>query len=138
MNSVKHIGDVVCAIIERNGRILIAQRSPGKSLAFKWEFPGGKVEEGECAPEALRRELREELGITVAVHRPLTPVLYAYESFSLRLLPFLCEIESGEPVLHEHCALAWVMPEMIGSYDFPSADIPILAEYLLIRSGRSA
>jgi len=133
MAPVHHIGDVVCAIIERNGRFLIAQRPEGKSLALKWEFPGGKINDGESAISALHRELHEELGITVTVGRQLTPVFYAYDAFSLRLVPFLCSLASGEPVLHEHRALAWITPEMIGAYDFPEADLPVLEEYRMFR-----
>ncbi|MBN1279787.1 MAG: (deoxy)nucleoside triphosphate pyrophosphohydrolase [Chlorobiaceae bacterium] len=129
MHSPVHIGDVVCAIIERQGSFLIAQRPKGKSLACKWEFPGGKVECGESALDALHRELREELGIAVMVSGALTPVFHMYPDFSLRLLPFLCTISAGEPVLHEHRAIAWITLEMIGGYDFPEADLPVLDEY---------
>ncbi|MBM3423754.1 MAG: (deoxy)nucleoside triphosphate pyrophosphohydrolase [Chlorobi bacterium] len=130
-----HIGDVVCAIIERDGSFLVAQRPEGKSLAFKWEFPGGKVEEGEPVLEALHREIREELGISVTVSAPLTPVFHAYTDFSLRLLPFLCVIRSGEPAAHEHHAIAWITLNTIGDYDFPEADLPVLDEYRRIRTG---
>lgn len=130
-----HIGDVVCAIIERDGSFLVAQRPEGKSLALKWEFPGGKVEEGEPALEALHREIREELGITVTVSGMLKPVYHAYPDFSLRLLPFLCAIRSGEPEANEHQALAWITLNSIGDYDFPEADLPVLDEYRRIRTG---
>lgn len=134
MNPLPHIGDVVCAIIERDGAFLVTQRSAGRTLALKWEFPGGKVEEGESHAEALHRELLEELGVEVALIRPLTPVFHAYTDFSLRLVPFLCTLLSGEPVLHEHLALAWITPEMIPAYDFPEADLPVLDEYRALRA----
>ena len=134
MNPLPHIGDVVCAIIERDGAFLITQRAEGRRLALKWEFPGGKVEKGETPAEALHRELREELGVKVAITRPLTPVIHAYEDFSLRLIPFLCTLLSGEPVLHEHRALVWISPAAIDAYDFPEADLPVLDEYRIIRA----
>jgi len=134
MNPLSHIGDVVCAIIERDGAFLITQRAEGRRLALKWEFPGGKVEKGETPAEALHRELREELGVKVAITRPLTPVVHAYEDFSLRLIPFLCTLLSGEPVLHEHRALAWISPAAIDAYDFPEADLPVLDEYRIIHA----
>lgn len=130
-----HIGDVVCAIIEREGSFLVAQRPEGKPLALKWEFPGGKVEEGEPALEALHREIREELGITITVSGMLKPVFYAYPDFSLRLLTFLCTIRSGEPRPREHLALEWISLDSIGDYDFPEADLPVLDEYRRIRIG---
>lgn len=135
MQPLFHIGDVVCAIIERNGSFLIAQRPDGRSFAGKWEFPGGKVESGEPVLEALHREIREELGITITVSGTLTPVFHAYREFSLRLLPFLCSIRSGDPVPHEHQALAWITPMSIGEYDFPEADLPVLDEYRRLRTG---
>lgn len=135
MSTLHHIGDVVCAIIEHEDRFLIAQRPEGKSLALKWEFPGGKPYKGESNQEALHRELFEELGISVKVFRQLTPIFHAYEDFSLRLVPFLCSLASGEPVLYEHRALAWITLEMSGAYDFPAADLPVLEEYRRIRSG---
>ncbi|MBM3162442.1 MAG: (deoxy)nucleoside triphosphate pyrophosphohydrolase [Chlorobi bacterium] len=137
MDPVHHIGDVVCAIIERNGRFLIAQRPEGKTLACKWEFPGGKLDAGEDEPAALYRELREELDITVRIEQRLTPVFHAYETFSLRLVPFVCSLASGEPVLHEHRALAWITTGMIDAYDFPEADLPVLEEYRQFRSSRT-
>jgi len=134
MHPLPHIGDVVCAIIERDGSFLVTQRALGRSLALKWEFPGGKVEEGESHAEALRRELQEELGVGVAIKGTLTPVFHAYGDFSLRLVPFLCTLLCGEPVLREHRALAWITPEMIAAYDFPDADIPVLEEYRALRA----
>jgi 8-oxo-dGTP diphosphatase len=132
-----HIGDVVCAIIERNGRFLIARRPEGKTLALKWEFPGGKVESGESPRDALHRELAEELGIVVEILQRLSPVVYSCSDFSLRLIPYRCLIVSGEPVPVEHTALEWISVDDAVFYDFPEADIPILEEYRMLVSGES-
>ncbi|MGC8775555.1 MAG: (deoxy)nucleoside triphosphate pyrophosphohydrolase [Chlorobaculum sp.] len=124
------IGDVVCAIIERDGRFLIARRPEGKHLARKWEFPGGKVEEaGESEAAALERELQEELGVRVEIIERLIPVEYRYPDRSLRLIAFRCRIVDGVPDAGEHEELRWIEIDEAGSYDFPEADLPILAEY---------
>ena len=142
VDKVPHIGDVVCAIIERNGRFLIAQRPPGKSFASMWEFPGGKVQDNESEQTALQRELREELDVQVEILQRLTPSFHAYSDFSLRLIPYLCALKEGEPEALEHKALRWITPGEISFYDFPEADLPVLAEYLALlnkkRSDRAA
>ena len=126
---MNHIGDVVCAIIEREGQFLIAQRPKGKSLALLWEFPGGKVQPGESDRVALARELHEELLIEVEIIEALTPVTHTYPDFSLRLVPFRCRITSGTPVALEHEQLEWISIDEAGNYDFPEADTPVLVEY---------
>lgn len=129
MSTPPHIGDVVCAIIERDGRFLIARRPEGRHLERKWEFPGGKAEAGETELEALERELHEELRIRVEVIERLTPVEYTYPERSLRLIPFRCLIIDGEPEAYDHEELRWIDIDEAGEYDFPEADAPILAEY---------
>ncbi|NTU59387.1 MAG: (deoxy)nucleoside triphosphate pyrophosphohydrolase [Chlorobiaceae bacterium] len=124
-----HIGDVVCAIIECDGRFLIARRTEGRHLALKWEFPGGKVEPGESEVEALRRELFEELQVGVDVIERLTPVEYSYPDRSLRLIAFRCRIVEGSPVATDHEELRWIGIDEASSYDFPEADLPLLSEY---------
>ena len=126
-----HIGDVVCAIIECDGRFLIARRTEGRHLALKWEFPGGKVEPGESEVEALERELFEELQVRVEVIERLTPVEYSYPERSLRLIAFRCRIVDGSPVATDHEELRWISIDDASGYDFPEADLPILAEYRL-------
>jgi 8-oxo-dGTP diphosphatase len=125
------IGDVVCAIIEQDGRFLVARRPAGKHLARKWEFPGGKVEAGESEVEALDRELLEELGVRVKIIERLTPVEHSYPDRSLRLIAFRCRIVNGVPDAGEHEELRWIEIDEAFSYDFPEADLPILAEYRL-------
>jgi 8-oxo-dGTP diphosphatase len=129
-----HIGDVVCAIIERDGGFLIARRSAGRHLARRWEFPGGKVEPGESEVEALERELLEELAIRVEIVERLTSVEHSYPDRSLRLIAYRCTIVDGEPYAGEHEELRWIAIDEVCQYDFPEADLPILAEYRLKRA----
>ncbi|NTV98535.1 MAG: (deoxy)nucleoside triphosphate pyrophosphohydrolase [Chlorobiaceae bacterium] len=131
-----HIGDVVCAIIEKEGLFLVAQRPEGKMMASLWEFPGGKVHENEPEETALHRELREELGVMVKIMQRLTPCYHEYRDFSLTLIPFRCMLAEGEPQALEHSALRWISPDDIPFYSFPAADLPVLEEYLAIRSSR--
>jgi len=123
------IGEVVCAIIERDGKFLIARRPEGRHLAKKWEFPGGKVEPGEDEISALRRELREELQVEVDIIDRLTPVEHTYPDRSLRLIAWRCSLAGGEPNAGEHEELQWIGIDEAHKYDFPEADIPVLAEY---------
>jgi 8-oxo-dGTP diphosphatase len=120
---------VACAIIERDGLVLAAQRSDKMSLPLKWEFPGGKIHEGELPEECLRRELVEELGVRIIVGKSLSCVTHHYETFSVTLYPHVCSIESGEIVLHEHAAVAWLPPEQLHTLDFAEADLPVIADY---------
>ncbi|MFN0079759.1 MAG: (deoxy)nucleoside triphosphate pyrophosphohydrolase [Prosthecobacter sp.] len=119
---------VVCAIIMRDDRIMIAQRPPDKKLGGLWEFPGGKVEPGEAAKAALHRELHEELGCTVRITRTLPSFVHAYSWGSIELIPFLCALtaDSPEPHPHEHTAIAWVGREQLRAYDLAPADVPLL------------
>ncbi len=121
---------VVCAILFKEGRILLAQRPPGKKLAGQWEFAGGKIEPGESAEAALHRELREELGCLVRITRELAPVTHDYPWCRVVMTPFVCELAPGsaEPHPHEHTALAWVKPEALRDYDLAPADVPLLNE----------
>ena len=126
---MKHI-HVACAIIEKDGNVLSAQRSEAMSLPLKWEFPGGKIKEGEGPEECLKRELHEELGITVAISGALDPVTHQYPSFIVTLYPFVCRITTGEPVLHEHKAFTWLPAERLHELDWPEADVPVLRSYV--------
>ena len=117
------------ALVDADGRVLLCQRPEGKHLAGLWEFPGGKVEEGETAEAALIRELDEELGIQVA-HACLAPFVFAshaYEDRRLLMPLFLCRRWEGEVQRREHAALAWVKPMRMGDYAMPPADRPLVA-----------
>lgn len=123
---------VVCALIERDGCVLMAQRPAHKHLGGKWEFPGGKIEPGETAAAALHRELSEELGVAVEILRPLASHTHAYPTVTIELLPFVVRLTtgSGAPQTHEHAALRWVPSAELLSLDLPEADLPIIADYL--------
>jgi len=119
---------VVCAIIVRNERILLAQRPPDKKLGGLWEFPGGKVEAGESTEAALHRELQEELGCAVRITQTLAPFVHTYAWGGIKLIPFVCELtaDSPEPYPHEHTALVWVERGELRSYDLAPADVPLV------------
>ncbi len=120
---------VAAALIDVDGRVLIAQRPQGKALAGLWEFPGGKVEAGERPEAALIRELNEELGVDVqeACLAPFVFASHAYDSFHLLMPLYLCRRWSGVVVRREHAALAWVKPNALSDYPMPPADAPLVA-----------
>ena len=120
---------VAVALIDVDGRVLIAKRPEGKQLAGLWEFPGGKVESGERPEGALIRELREELGIEVTESclAPFVFASHAYPDFHLLMPLYLCRRWSGVVVAHEHSALAWVKPAKLADYEMPPADAPLVA-----------
>ncbi|CZT36218.1 8-oxo-dGTP diphosphatase MutT [Rhizobium sp. 9140] len=117
-----------CALIDGDGRILLAQRPEGKSMAGLWEFPGGKVETGETPEETLIRELEEELGIRtkVACLAPLTFASHAYEDFHLLMPLYVCRRYEGVPQGREGQALKWVRAKALRDYPMPPADEPII------------
>ncbi len=120
--------DVVCGIISNSeDRIFIARRKAGKSMAGKWEFPGGKLEEGESGLEALKRELIEELGMNVKDILPLTVSVHHYDTFSIRLIAYTCEFVSATYELTDHDAYEWVKPEELTNFDLAEADRPLLS-----------
>ena len=120
--------DVVAALIWDNDRFLACQRPATKARALLWEFVGGKVEPGESREEALVRECREELGITVKPLDIFMEVTHEYPDMTVRLTLFEARITEGEPQLLEHNAIAWITPGEIDGYDFCPADVEILAE----------
>ena len=117
-----------CALIDADGRVLIAQRPAGKSMAGLWEFPGGKVDAGESPETALIRELREELSIAVqeACLAPFTFASHAYPDFHLLMPLYLCRRWEGTPAAVEHRALKWLKPQSLRDYAMPPADIPLI------------
>ena len=123
---MERITEVAAALIWRNGRFLICQRPEGKAREFLWEFVGGKLEAGETAAEALVRECREELGVTVSPKDVFMEVVHRYPDITVRLTVFVCEITCGEPKLLEHAAIRWITPGEIGKFEFCPADKDIL------------
>jgi 8-oxo-dGTP diphosphatase len=120
--------DVVAAIIRKNGQILITQRPDNVHLARLWEFPGGKVEPGESLDTALRREIREELGIEIRVQDEFFTVDHDYPTKSVRLHFFNCTILEGEAQQLEVADLRWVNPQELVTYPFPPADADLIAK----------
>ena len=116
------------ALIDRDGRVLLAQRPEGKSMAGLWEFPGGKVEVGETPEAALIRELEEELGINTwkSCLAPLTFASHTYEDFHLLMPLFACRKWEGMPQPRENQTLKWVRKQELRSYDMPAADVPLI------------
>src|SRR6476661_5373621 len=126
--SVNVVLVAACALVDADGRVLIAQRPPGKSMAGLWEFPGGKVEAGETPEATLIRELREELGIAVkeACLAPLTFASHSYADFHLLMPLYVCRRWEGTPEPKHHAALKWVRPKDMKNYPMPAADLPLI------------
>ena len=118
-----------CALIDVDGRVLLARRPEGRHLAGLWEFPGGKVEAGERPEEALIREMSEELGIEIAEPclAPLTFASHTYATFHLLMPLYACRRWQGAPVAKEGQELAWVRPNRMGAFAMPPADEPLRA-----------
>jgi 8-oxo-dGTP diphosphatase len=116
------------ALIDADGRVLLAQRPEGKSMAGLWEFPGGKVEAGETPEAALIRELKEELGINTwqSCLAPLTFASHAYPDFHLLMPLFACRKWQGTATPREGQTLAWVRPAALRDYPMPPADLPLI------------
>ena len=118
-----------CALVDPDGRVLLAQRPDGKPMAGLWEFPGGKVEAGERPEETLIRELEEELGIVVkeACLAPLTFASHTYPDFHLLMPLYVCRRWDGMVTAREGQGLAWVRPNRLREYPMPPADVPLVA-----------
>ena len=119
---------VACALIDKDGRVLIAQRPQGKAMAGLWEFPGGKVETGERPEDTLIRELREELSIEVKEPclAPLTFASFPYPDFHLLMPLYVCRRWEGVVIAREHAALKWVRPQKLREFPMPPADEPLI------------
>lgn len=117
-----------CALVDRDGRVLLAQRPEGKSMAGLWEFPGGKMEDGETPEACLIRELHEELGIETweSCLAPLAFASHGYEKFHLLMPLYICRKWEGTPSSREGQKLAWVKGADLRSYEMPPADIPLI------------
>ena len=122
---------VVCALIERDGRVLLARRPTHKHLALKWEFPGGKVEGSETPEAALIREIKEELGCDLVLGRTLPRFIHSYDRTTIEMIPFVCSLAPGspEPYPTEHVTIAWAWPGELDTYDLAAADLPVVLAY---------
>ena len=139
MASVKLLLVAACALVDADGRVLIARRPADKDMAGLWEFPGGKVDPGERPEQTLIRELKEELGIQVqeACLAPLTFASHQYEAFQLLMPLWICRKWDGEPEALEGQELAWVRPNRLRDYPMPPADEPLIPHLIdLIGSPR--
>lgn len=132
MNGKKLVLVVACALVDPDGRVLIARRPQGKTLAGLWEFPGGKVEPEEQPEIALIRELKEELGIDVteACLAPVTFASHAYEDFHLLMPVYVCRRWNGEVERREHSEIRWVRPVKLREFPMPPADEPLIAHLI--------
>jgi 8-oxo-dGTP diphosphatase len=124
--------DVTCGIITFDNKILVVQRSETMKLPLKWEFPGGKIEEGETEEECILREIKEELNIEIELISRLSPSIYDYPEFSIRLIPFTAILKSGDIKLSEHKQYLFLNKDDLKKIDWAEADLPVLEEYLNI------
>jgi len=127
--SVKTVLVAACALVDTDGRVLIAARPAGRPMAGLWEFPGGKVEASETPEATLIRELKEELGIVVqeACLAPLTFASHAYPDFHLLMPLYVCRRWEGTVIALEGQNLAWVRPNRLRDYPMPPADVPLIS-----------
>ena len=126
---MKIVTVAACALVDPDGRVLLAQRPEGKPMAGLWEFPGGKVETGETPEQTLIRELEEELGIVVkeACLAPLTFASHTYPDFHLLMPLYVCRRWDGIVTAREGQRLSWVRPNRLRDYPMPPADVPLVA-----------
>ena len=122
---------VVCAVIFFEGRVLATQRGKHKNQPQLWEFPGGKIENGESPEECIVRELQEELRIHVKLKNRMQECFHDYGGFEINLIPFLAEFLSGTITLTEHMNYAWLKPEELLRLEWAPADIPVVHEILV-------
>jgi 8-oxo-dGTP diphosphatase len=130
--SVKLVLVAACALVDADGRVLIAQRPAGKPMAGLWEFPGGKVEAGEVPEQTLIRELAEELGVVVneACLAPLTFASHSYRDFHLLMPLYVCRRWEGTVTALEGQSTAWVRPNRLRDYPMPPADQPLVSHLM--------
>lgn len=126
---------VTAAIIVDSGKVFIAKRKPPGRMPGMWEFPGGKIEEGETPEQCLKRELHEELGIEVTIGRHVGTSIYEYDFYTVELMAYLAEVLSGEIELHDHADMAWVEYGELSEYEFAPADMLFVE---MIKSGEIA
>ncbi|WP_284140506.1 (deoxy)nucleoside triphosphate pyrophosphohydrolase [Virgibacillus sp. LDC-1] len=115
---------VVGAVIIKDNKVLCAQRGQTKTLAYKWEFPGGKIEQGETPKEALKREIVEEMKCNIEVGNQVDHTVYEYDFGIVHLTTYYCTLLEGEPVLTEHISIKWLPKQDLQMLDWAPADIP--------------
>jgi 8-oxo-dGTP diphosphatase len=132
--SAKLLLVAACALVDVDGRVLLAQRPAGKTMAGLWEFPGGKIEDGERPEQTLIRELKEELGITVSEPclAPLTFASHSYPDFHLLMPLYVCRRWEGTVAANEAQQLAWVKPNRLRDYEMPPADVPLVSHLMAL------
>ncbi len=132
--SAKVVLVAACALVDADGRVLLAERPPGKTMAGLWEFPGGKIEAGETPEQSLIRELKEELGIVVseACLAPLTFASHAYPDFHLLMPLYICRRWEGMVTPLDGQKLAWVKPNKLRDYAMPPADVPLVSHLMAL------
>jgi 8-oxo-dGTP diphosphatase len=132
--SIKLVLVAACALVDTDGRVLLAERPAGKSMAGLWEFPGGKIEAGERPEETLIRELKEELGIDVREPclAPLTFASHAYPDFHLLMPLYVCRRWEGTVIPKEGQQLKWVRPNKLREYPMPPADEPLVSHLMTL------
>ncbi|MDZ4696540.1 MAG: (deoxy)nucleoside triphosphate pyrophosphohydrolase [Deltaproteobacteria bacterium] len=135
MSSARAQKVVVAALIRAGATVLVSQRRADQSFPLCWEFPGGKIEPGESAEQALIREIREELGCAIAVGALFHRVTFAYEDFDLDMALYECTVVSGTPHAVEVAAVDWVIPTVLATLKMPPADLPMVE---LLTKGRAS
>jgi 8-oxo-dGTP diphosphatase len=123
---------VTAAIIMESGKVFIAKRKPPGRMPGLWEFPGGKIENGETPENCLKRELKEELDVDAQIGRHIGTSVYKYDFYTVELMAFRTRIVTGEIKLHDHADMAWVAPGELDKYAFAPADLPFVE---MIRNG---
>jgi 8-oxo-dGTP diphosphatase len=129
-NDGKDIIRVVRAVIERDGQILAARRSSRQSLPLKWEFPGGKIKQGENVIDGIKREIKEELDVDIKITHTLPLHIHSHENRTFELIPFVCSITNGKVKCIEHEELTLGMPERLADLDWAEADRRIFSMYM--------
>jgi 8-oxo-dGTP diphosphatase len=128
--------EVTCAIIENEDKILATRRAHGSHLEGFWEFPGGKTESGETAEECIVREIMEELAVDIEFIQQLEPVKHHYPEKSIRLIPFVCKIISGQIILKNHSEFRWLSKSELMTPDWAAADLRVAKNYLSWKNDR--
>lgn len=122
--------NVTCAIVYFNDKILVTQRSEKMKLPLKWEFPGGKLEDGESEKDCIKREIKEEINIEIEITKKLSNSIYDYGTFKINLIPFVSNFVSGEIILSEHKDYKLLDKSELLNLDWAEADLPIVEEFL--------